>query len=215
MPIKAAPAAPVAVYNWTGFYAGLNAGYDWGRVDWTYFNNPTQTVNRRPDGWSVGGHVGAQYQFQQFLVGVEGSWSGSFNNIADRGPDAPAFAANFDSYARFVNVWTVGGRAGWIFSPQWMVFASGGYAESQVDTRFFVRATPTVQDARSATHSGWYAGGGVEYLFTNFAYVGIEYRHVELNTILQGPSIPVASVSRYVSPSFDLVQLRLGFKITP
>jgi outer membrane immunogenic protein len=32
MPVKSPvyKAAPVAVYNWSGFYAGLNAGYGWG-----------------------------------------------------------------------------------------------------------------------------------------------------------------------------------------
>ena len=33
LPVKALPMAPVATaYNWTGFYAGGNAGYSWGRA---------------------------------------------------------------------------------------------------------------------------------------------------------------------------------------
>jgi outer membrane immunogenic protein len=31
VPVKAPMMAPVAVYNWTGFYAGVNVGYSWGR----------------------------------------------------------------------------------------------------------------------------------------------------------------------------------------
>lgn len=216
MPVKATPVASAAVYNWTGLYGGLNVGYDWGRVDWSYYNDPTQTVGRRPQGPSVGLHAGAQYQFKQFLIGVEGSWSGSLKDIDDRGLDAPIFAARFDSYARIVNVWTVGPRVGWVFSPQWMVFATGGYAESVVDTAFILRATPaTGSDYRSFTHHGWFAGGGIEYLFNNYVYAGLEYRHVELDTGLHGPAVPVTDVSRYVSPSFDIVQIRLGFKFTP
>ena len=32
LPVKAPIAAPVAVYNWSGFYIGGNAGYSWGRA---------------------------------------------------------------------------------------------------------------------------------------------------------------------------------------
>src|ERR1044072_7755808 len=31
LPVKAPVVAPVAVYNWTGFYGGVNVGYSWGR----------------------------------------------------------------------------------------------------------------------------------------------------------------------------------------
>lgn len=37
MPSKApAYLPPPAVYNWTGFYVGLNGGYSWGRTDVDY-----------------------------------------------------------------------------------------------------------------------------------------------------------------------------------
>ncbi len=32
---KAAPAAVMAAYNWTGFYVDGNVGYAWGRADTT------------------------------------------------------------------------------------------------------------------------------------------------------------------------------------
>jgi outer membrane immunogenic protein len=218
LPLKAPSAVQPALYNWTGFYAGGNLGYDWGQVNWSYFGDPTQTVARRPEGPSVGVHLGAQYQVKQFLIGVEGSWSGSLRDIDDRGLDAPIFAARFDSYARIVNVWTIGPRVGWVFSPQWMVFATGGYAESVIESAFILRPNVAAgSDFRTGTHHGWFAGGGVEYLFNNYVYAGLEYRHVELDTVLQGPPtpLPIIDVSRQVSPSFDVVQVRLGFKITP
>src|SRR5262245_16825309 len=75
LPVKAKVVAPVQVYNWTGFYAGANVGYLWGEADWSYYNLVNQTLRRSPEGWTFGGHIGAQYQYQQFVFGIEGSWT--------------------------------------------------------------------------------------------------------------------------------------------
>lgn len=216
LPVKAPVAAPVPVYNWTGFYAGLNVGYAWGETDWAYYNLPGQTLSRNPEGWWAGGHIGAQYQYQQFVFGIEGSWSGDVTNNKSVGPDAPIFAPAFDAGVKYRNLITGGARAGWVFSPQWMVYASGGYAQADVWTGFWARGFPQFPSAFQATHEGWYAGGGIEYLFTNWLYVGVEYRHIELDTELHSVTlIPAVGSARYITPSTDLVQFRLGFKITP
>ena len=33
MPVKAVKADPVPLYNWSGIYGGLNAGYEWTQLD--------------------------------------------------------------------------------------------------------------------------------------------------------------------------------------
>ena len=40
LPVKAPPMAPAPVWNWTGFYIGVNGGYSWGRSsrDLNFFN---------------------------------------------------------------------------------------------------------------------------------------------------------------------------------
>ena len=47
MPVKAAPYAPVPVFNWTGFYLGGEVGYVWGRTDNVTTLIPT-TISTRP-----------------------------------------------------------------------------------------------------------------------------------------------------------------------
>jgi len=43
LPVKAPIVAPVAVYNWTGFYGGGNAGYSWGRASTNQSDSSTTT----------------------------------------------------------------------------------------------------------------------------------------------------------------------------
>ena len=43
LPVKAPMMAPVAVYNWSGFYIGGNAGYSWGRANTTQSDLVTTT----------------------------------------------------------------------------------------------------------------------------------------------------------------------------
>ena len=57
-----APPAAYAVYSWVGPYIGLNLGYQWGGTT----NNPTD-----PSGIMGGVQAGYNFQFNQFVVGVE------------------------------------------------------------------------------------------------------------------------------------------------
>jgi outer membrane immunogenic protein len=84
--------APVIVdpgYNWTGFYAGLNGGYSWGRANTTmtgisplaaFFPIPAFAPFRQDvNGGLAGGQIGYNWQVdRKWVLGVEGDiqWSG-------------------------------------------------------------------------------------------------------------------------------------------
>jgi outer membrane immunogenic protein len=59
-------ATPIA-YNWSGFYIGLHAGYGWADGD---------DDNGESSGALVGGQMGANWQWDQFVLGaeVDASW---------------------------------------------------------------------------------------------------------------------------------------------
>lgn len=75
-----APPRVAAVYDWTGFYIGGNAGYSWGRsrTDAGFFNNTTNvllatgTTAFDMNGWVAGGQLGYNWQSASWVFGLEG-----------------------------------------------------------------------------------------------------------------------------------------------
>lgn len=90
MPVKA-PRAVAAVWSWTGFYIGGNAGYSWGRSDTNvgFFNTTTglpivppagsiTNANFNLNGAIAGGQIGYNWQANSWVFGIEADlqWSG-------------------------------------------------------------------------------------------------------------------------------------------
>jgi outer membrane immunogenic protein len=78
-------AAPPAVYNWTGFYAGANVGYSWGNSSTSqYFSDSVSgvflsTTNNSFDmnGAIGGGQAGYNWQRMNWVFGIEGDLQAS------------------------------------------------------------------------------------------------------------------------------------------
>jgi outer membrane immunogenic protein len=134
LPRIASPVAPVPAYNWTGPYAGVNLGYQWGSAT---------NSGANPSGVMGGVQGGYNWQLGQFVLGVES--------------DLQASAAD-DLFAawRFSNPWlgTVRGRAGYAMNNV-MFYASFGLAYGGGTVRMGVAS-------ESNTHVGWAGGAGLE-----------------------------------------------------
>ena len=94
LPARVAPPPPIAavpIFTWTGFYVGAQVGYAFSDSDDdnNLFLDPTATIQGidgelyrvnnaglfedggDEDGFTVGGHVGYNFQFGAFVVGAE------------------------------------------------------------------------------------------------------------------------------------------------
>src|SRR5439155_1921048 len=85
--VKARHAEPV--FTWTGCYGGVNAGYAWKRTHYDVGFDPAfalaATPNRydiNPEGALAGIQAGCNYQFGQFVVGIEGDYD--WGNVEDK-----------------------------------------------------------------------------------------------------------------------------------
>ena len=162
LPMRAAPpAAPFVaaapIFTWTGFYAGVNAGYGWSDDD----NDSIALADDEDDGGFVGGaQVGYNYQIGSFVVGLEGDIQ-----YADFGREG-AFDLDNDGEEDGVfesSDWfgTVRARAG-VALGQALIYGTGGFAFAD-------------------DSNGWTAGGGLEYAFTNNLSAKIEGLYVSLD----------------------------------
>jgi len=103
---------PIA-YNWSGFYVGGHGGYGWGSGAIT-------------DGFVVGGQVGVNWQYNNFVVGAEGD--GSFVDWGANDAVGTVRLRGGFSFDRFL-VYGTGGAAFRDFNDVgWVAGAGGEYA---------------------------------------------------------------------------------------
>src|SRR3984893_10017576 len=84
MPVKtpAPKEPPFIVYNWTGFYIGIQGGGGWSHAVQTD-PRPFRSDDYQPNGGVIGGTVGYNAQFGRVVLGLEGdgaaSWIKGYN----------------------------------------------------------------------------------------------------------------------------------------
>ena len=154
-PYTKAPAAAIAINNWTGFYLGAMGGYAQENSD------GIGTLS----GGFAGGTAGYNWQMGNIVLGLEAdaAW-------ADVGATAGIVGlASVSSKIR--DMGTVRGRVGYAFD-QVLIYGTGGYAWA--DNR--ITATgPGGSISDSHVHSGWAAGAGIEVMFAPKWSVKAEY----------------------------------------
>jgi outer membrane immunogenic protein len=189
---KAPVLAPTPAYNWTGFYIGASAGGEWESIDGNFTLGPGDwSVSQTRGMWD--GHVGAQYQWNSVVFGVEGDYVGLFgNNNGSTSGCGLGCAVGASMSSQLVDhIWTVGGKLGWAWGP-WMAYASGGYANTKVDNSFFNVNGVFVESTRTQ-HDGAYVGGGFDWQVWNTPggalVAGIEYRHYWFNSVTATPTL--------------------------
>lgn len=216
MAVKGGPApaaAPVPVYNWTGWYVGLNAGVAWGHSDVNsafscppagvcFYNNPLNlaafsaagTGSLSETGFIGGVQTGYNWQSGNIVTGVEADFN-SFNvrkssSVSGLVP-VPLAAESFLVTTGINTDWlfTARGRLGWTITPGCLLYATGGLAVSQIEvTNSFANnlAAPFAVSGASnssRTKAGWVIGGGAEAALSGNWTLKAEYLYVDLGSV--------------------------------
>ncbi len=156
------------VYNWSGFYIGINGGWGFGTSNWT-----NSVLGNSGDfdlsGGVAGGTVGVNWQINQFVLGVEGDidWS-NINGSTSNGLCAGVACTTKNTWLS-----TFRGRAG--FAADRILFygtAGGAVGNIQASGAGFTNT--------SSSQFGWTAGAGIEGALTENLTAKIEYLYVDL-----------------------------------
>jgi outer membrane immunogenic protein len=158
--------APVPVFTWTGFYAGVNAGYGWGKQKST-----ADATFGSLDGAKLGGTVGYNQQVGALVFGVEGDWDWS-----------NAKNTNGAAVSKLTSEMTARGRVGYAVDRV-LLFTTGGYAGGTIDRSV---AGPAAND----WHNGYVLGGGMEYAFTSNVSAKAEYLYTDLSSKTDAAALP-------------------------
>lgn len=187
---KAPPRAIAAVYDWTGFYIGANAGYAVGRSPSSETDlgvagiTPPLLANSSfklaPDGGLIGPQAGFNWQSGHVVLGAEADWQ--WTHQSDTAcvetcilplNGATTLSQTVDWFA------TARARAGYAFD-QWLWYVTAGGAIARVNNS--ISAFGIGSAAISQTRTGWVAGTGIETALGGHWSAKFEYLYMDFGT---------------------------------
>jgi outer membrane immunogenic protein len=210
---KAPPPPPPPPFSWTGFYIGGNIGVGWNQGSWTDSLFGVGFSNQNNNAVFIGGgQIGGNYQINNWVFGIEGDFDWAANNN-NSGTGTLINGNTFQINANNRWVSTLAGRIGFAFD-HWLFYAKGGGA--WVGNNGFTVTNLTTGAAVSVsgnnTNSGWLAGGGIEWAFTNNWTVRAEYDFIGLNnrTFTLPATFPVLVGDTFTTHNRDVQMFTVG-----
>jgi outer membrane immunogenic protein len=195
MPLKAPLyQAPPALYSWTGFYLGANLGVGVARdpsaLSFPAVGAPAgggpEFFNAQPVGILGGFQAGYNWQFSNWVVGIESDIQGSAQSDSQtclNGNCGPMLFSTVKQEMPWLG--TTRGRIGYANGPILSYFTAGAaYGEAQ--TSININNTAITGDAAtlnlSSTRVGWTYGTGVEVALDSNWTAKAEYLYVDLGS---------------------------------
>lgn len=195
--VEAGTAVIDAPIDWTGFYAGLNVGYDWGD-----FSLP-HGAGGNAHGVLGGAQIGVNYQVGDIVGGIEADIQG-----ADVEGRTTRFGRVYALRSYIQPFGTARVRAG-IAVDRVLVYATGGlaYAEVENKLRLFDR-----HRSDSDIQLGWTVGAGLEYALDPNWSIKAEYLYADLGSQRYNFRLGGAGIRQMVSYDQHLARVGLNYK---
>ena len=217
-----APAIIAAVYDWSGFYIGLNGGGASSRECYTIFSVAGAAVNPNSEGCHsatgavAGGQIGYRWQASSWVFGIEGQ--GDWANL--KGSNASLTAVvpytnqtKIDAFGLFT------GQVGYAWNNI-LLYVKGGAAVTDnkyssffpVGNIFAAAGVPFNQ--ASDTRWGGAVGTGIEVGFAPNWSVAVEYDHLFMgNPNVTFPTSAIAVTrSDNISQGVDMGMVRVNYR---
>lgn len=125
------------------------------------------------EGFGYGGRIGYDFQRGNIVYGIDGELTDSTTKArsynALTAGDRFSVEAGRDFY--------VGGRLGYVISPQAMIYGKGGYTNARFESRYQATTTSENELVDKTNLGGFRLGAGLEYKLTPTSFVTAEYRY--------------------------------------
>ena len=226
-PAAPLPPAPWADESWTGFYLGVGGGFSSlnNKIDAQPGPDPSSPLSASLNGLGANGQlasINAGYDYQvmpSFVVGIFGDYD--FHSLKSKLdiniPSAPLSVHGEFSVNR---QWSVGGRIGYLTSPNTLVFLSAGYTElsaSDFTANLSGGAKNVALAATLPTIAGGFVGAGFETKLTKSISLRGEYRFTDFGSgPVTLPTINGTDLNNFltarVSPTLQIVKASVNYR---
>lgn len=160
MPVKA-PQLVAPVNTFSGFYVGAHLGGAFGARD-----------DDQVDGVIGGGQVGYNWQIQNWVLGLEGQFSGS-------GAKADETLGGLSGSTDVNWLGSVTGKLGYVVGNNVMLYGKGGFAFADYD---YSVTNGALSASAGKTRTGWTVGGGAEWMFAPAWSAMVEYQYYDFGS---------------------------------
>jgi len=168
-PAPVVAAAPAA-FNWTGFYLGVHAGAAMVDADYGYDFGGGFAGGLSDDatGFLGGVQAGYNWQFDNIVIGAQTDFAYSSAKMSND-------IGGFGTEGKLEWLGSTTARIGYAFDNL-LIYGKGGVAYGQSK----ITIDPVGDDSK--WHTGWTAGVGAEYAFTQNITGLLEYNYVDLGS---------------------------------
>jgi outer membrane immunogenic protein len=207
-----APVMMPVVYDWTGWYSGINGG--WGTENRCFDSTTAAGTFIASDGCHgtsggvAGGQIGYRWQTSGWVFGLEaqGDWAGLTGSSASIVNPGTVDRSRMDAFGLFT------GQVGYAWNTT-LLYAKGGAAVI-ADRNDMLTGGAVVATAPGDNRWGASVGAGLEFSFVPNWSVAVEYDHLFIgNNLTTFTSIagPVVGTDR-IHGDADMVTARINYR---
>jgi outer membrane immunogenic protein len=212
--------------EWTGAYIGIGAGVGAANHQLLLEEAPGVPFDGALAFDGLGGDgglftlsAGADYQIdRRFVVGAffDYDWTDLETDVLSLNLEEP-IALSANASISVEDVWSLGGRIGYVASPSTLLFLTAGYSRADVSDLSLSSSFGGLTLARVGEFDGYFIGGGAEVKLTKAISIKGEYRYTDFDaeniTLLPGTFEEINDViSTKLDPDIQSGRLSLVYK---
>jgi outer membrane immunogenic protein len=224
-PYTKAPAMVAAIYDWSGFYVGINGGGGSARKCWSLAQAanvviapPLNEGCHDATGGTVGGQIGYRWQTSSWVFGIEGqgNWANfkgsNLNLLAGTAPGGVPFGVGLTDQSKVNAFGLLTGQVGYAWNNVLWYVKGGGAAVADKYRTFVVPGVAV--DSVSETRWGGAVGTGLEVGFAPNWSVAVEYDHLFMGTRNVQATTPagVFNATDRIKQDVDLGTVRVNYR---